>query len=287
MKRASIYYSHSGKVGPVGFPLLIASGLVSSVVLSVVYSLAIHYIPFLYADVLLPFMYGIGMGYAICWGVRRGHVRNSMAASVVAFFSGLCGVYASWVGALFILSGYDVLIWDPQALVGIIQGIAVDGIWSLKSWTPTGWALYSFWIAEAAIIILYPIVHISKHMGECIYCEKTGKWTDQEETVGPFHPIMDPDAFRARIEKGDYSELLNMQRIDESGEFSAVVFQGASDCPDFHLFSVKNVSVSVNEKGEVKSNEKLIAKHVLSNQEITDSLKNLFATQAVPSQPAS
>lgn len=283
MKNSSVYYSHSGRVGPVGFPLLIASGLLSSAVLSVAYSLAIHYIPFVYLDAIMPFVFGAGMGYGICWGVKTGHVRNSAAALVVAFASGVIGIYLSWVGALFILSGFEVLVFDPLALIGFIQGIAVDGVWSLKSWTPTGWALYAFWIAEAAIVILYPIIHVSNYMGECIYCEKTGKWTDEEEVVGPFESISDPDSFRARIESGDYSQLLNMKKIAESADFSAVVFKGASDCSDFHLFSIKNVSLSTNDKGEVKTKEAYVAKHVLSNREITDSIKNILVSEPVAS----
>lgn len=67
-----------------------------------------------------------------------------------------------------------------------------------------------------------------------------------------------------------------MKKTKESAEFSTVVFKGASDCSDFHLFSIKNVSLSTNDKGEVKSKEEYVAKHVLSNREITESIKSLL-----------
>ena len=143
--------------------------------------------------------------------------------------------------------------------------------------------MYAFWIAEAAIVISVSDHPCFQLHGECIYCEKTGKWTDEEEVVGPFESISDPDSFRARIESGDYSQLLNMKKIAESADFSAVVFKGASDCSDFHLFSIKNVSLSTNDKGEVKTKEAYVAKHVLSNREITDSIKNILVSEPVAS----
>src|SRR5205823_5628413 len=105
----SAYYEHSGKTPLTGLTLAALCGLGTAVVLGVVYSYAVVFIPIVYLNVLLTVIFGCAIGGAVTWAAKFGHVRSRLLPAVVGLFCGLIGLYVAWGADLLARMG-----WPPN-----------------------------------------------------------------------------------------------------------------------------------------------------------------------------
>ena len=90
-------YQHSGRVGAVGIPLMVVIGGISSIVLGVVYTYILAWIPIIYVSFLATGGFGVVLGLAAGWSGRLGKVRNPMLIGAFGGMAGVLGLYV-WLG---------------------------------------------------------------------------------------------------------------------------------------------------------------------------------------------
>ena len=110
---------------------------------------------------------------------------------------GLIAVYCAWWTWLAALSEWELVFLNPIDLPWMISSIAAEGVWSMKTWTPTGWQLYTIWFIEAAVIV---VVACGAGLGDEIpFCEECDEWTESVDNAVPI-PLGDVDALRQSLE---------------------------------------------------------------------------------------
>ena len=157
------YYTPSGKFSVGGLITMTVFGTLAAAALSVAYGYLTTYNPFIYFNILATFGFGFVMGLAASMGASMGKIRNSAIASLIAVLVGFMGVYFSWVVWLYASSGQAdeaMLVLDPIALFAILDHLAQQGVWSLKSWTPRGETLYA---VERGVALLQAEVATQAH----------------------------------------------------------------------------------------------------------------------------
>jgi hypothetical protein len=150
----SRYYQASGKVPLVGTVLMQLFGAVAALILGGLYAAANYYVPSVLLTFFAVLIFGAGVGFAVNIGAKIGKVRNAGFVMLLGTATGILAMYVAWVFYIYFWFQRIVFIFDPSAIFAFMKLLGNTGNWTLFSWTPMGWALYAFWIAEAGIVIL-------------------------------------------------------------------------------------------------------------------------------------
>ena len=265
------YYVPSGKAPVAGIVYALIAGIAAALVGAAVYALLVHYVPFIYLDVIFCAALGFVVGFAITLGGHAGHLRNTGAYALVALVCGLIATYAQWLVYLSLVlpgnmddpnTGFaavlSTLAASPSDLWDIITEINDVGLWSIKKTTVSGGALWAVWGLEAAIItgvsLLLGITGTSTP-----YSETKGCWMEEEALVPPLTHIDDPEAMKTMLEAGELSSILNIQPSQDANNFSRLSWY---HCPqdEFAYVSLKNVKMVMKKKKMEEETETVFEK---------------------------
>jgi hypothetical protein len=232
---------------------------------------------------------------ATVMGGNIGKVRSPLFAGLMGLVVGLIGVYFNWVFWIHALAAKaDQSVWafNPLELIGILYVLAQEGVWSLKSYTPTGAALYTVWAIETVVLLGAPTWLAFNDVRESPFCEKCETWADEvyEDLILP--QCHDHTQLRRELEAGHLDAL---EKLESAGGdvFTAVALHACPTCKLVGYLTVENMMVTTNKKGEQKTQKKPIVPLLLLNattlpaaMQLPERVMNRQAAAAEATEPA-
>lgn len=91
-----MYYSPSGKMPTWGIFVLLFFVLIAFPLISVIYTYATWYIPYVYVKFILTVGFGISIAFIINRGVKFGKIRNPNLVKWVVIIGALAAIYIHW-----------------------------------------------------------------------------------------------------------------------------------------------------------------------------------------------
>jgi hypothetical protein len=250
------YYRHSGALGPLGLLYMTLLGAIGAVVLGAVYGYAIYYIPFIYLNFFITLFFGVGVGLLVGFGGKLGKVRNSGALIVFGLIFGVLAEYAGWISWIHAASEQQYLLTSAEAILGVLGRVAEKGAWSIFGWTPKGAALYAIWAIEAIMIIGGSTISAVGVVSSIPFCERCNKWVEETTTVSPLAPVADPQEMKRQLERGDFTMLGSLEKLDEeSAAYTQVALPHCPSCANSYFLTVERVVITKDSKGKEKKEE--------------------------------
>lgn len=267
------YYQPSGAVPLVGTILMQLFGAVSALVLGFAYGAANHYSPSVWLTFFAVLFYGAGVGFAVNLGARIGKVRSSGFILLLGTATGILAVYFAWVFYIYFLSQMRFMIWNPLLIFENMQLFAAKGLWSLKSWTPTGFWLWAFWAAEAAMIVLLSLA--VSLANDTPFCDACNVWTTKTDNVASF-PLTDPLQLKEDLEAERYEVLdkLRKGRVDPHNRLKAILHT-CPNCEDADYLTISHVQVVTDKDGNETTNDNEIVKHLHISRDMSEHMQEL------------
>ena len=264
--RQDRYYRPSGIFPLTGVAMMLGGGAVVAAVVSIIYALLIFYNPFIYINFVGAMFLGGAAGGAAMYAGKFGKVRNPTVYLFAGIALGVFATYLSWVWYIWVLTDYEAFLFSPAAILMLLQEIASDGMWSLSSWTPTGLALYAFWLVEAGIIIYFS-AFLAVGL-DTPFCEACGEWTKEEENVVVLENT-ENELLKQALEENHFEVLQQLPKADPSSSDSLHVnLHTCPRCSDSNYLAIRQVVVTQDEKGKDET-------------ETTDVVKNLHIPSSV------
>jgi hypothetical protein len=250
------YYRHSGEFEVGGAVGMLAVGGAAGLACGAVYGYADAYIPFIYVMFLLTLGAGGLTGYVTALVARRGNVRNPVLNGIAGGLVGFVALYASWVAWIHAILGFRVLVLSPMGILRVMSVVAQEGAWEVFDTTPTGATLYAIWGVEAAVVIGASAYMAWSHLAGWPFCERCQTWTDPSKGFGPFESIAAPEEFRSRLEREDYTALVELVAAeDDANEFSSTEVWSCPECREVSFLTITNVKTTNEKKGEEEETE--------------------------------
>lgn len=273
-----LYYQRSGRMGALGLPLMLGFGVGSGALLGVPYAYAVHYCPLLYINFLITMAFGFVIGMAVNIGARQGKVRNLGMVMLAGLISGLAAEYVSWVGYVHAVTKDSTWAWSPSELQSYIEVINAQGVWSIKSSTPTGYVLGAVWLVEAGILAGMAVWLPRSGIGSAPFNEQTGTWADTTTTYGPFRLKGELHTLTSRLEAGDTAAINELEPAPASASsFHQCVITSCADDDQFTLLSLEAISRSFDDKGKEQLTNRTLLKHLF----VTPSMRKAIEAKAV------
>jgi hypothetical protein len=279
-----LYYRRSGRMGPLGLPLMLGFGVGLGALLGIPYAYAVHYCPLIYINFLITMAFGFILGAGINAAARIGKVRNLGMMMIAGLVGGLAAEYVAWVGYVHAVAQDPVWPWSPGELQAFIEVINAQGVWSIKRSTPTGWVLGAVWLIEAGIIVGTAVWLPKSLIGSTPFNEQTGAWADQERMVGPFRLTGDLHTLISRLEAGDVSAVNELApALPAAASYHQCRITSCADDPEFTLLSLEAVSRTTDNKGKEQVATRSLMRHLFITQAMR---KAIEAKAAEPTAPA-
>lgn len=257
MSTTSKYYTHSGTFSPLSIVYFLVFGIIGCSILGALYGLAIYYIPFVYLNVLITFIFGLLSGMVIVFASKAGKARNTALTTFFALVFGAFAWYVSWIIWIHQTSHSSSFILTPQELGNYMSIIAKLGPWSVFGWQAKGVPLYLIWFIEFAIIAGGAAFMAWSSIRDLPFCEDCKVWMDSPQTIGPLEPAADQQELTFQLERGDFSTLGAMKKLEgETKEYSNIILTSCDKCDKNHLLSLQQVTVTEDEKNKTSKDEK-------------------------------
>lgn len=257
------YYQSSGSAPIVGILLALAIGTLGASFVGVIYAFIDWYNPFIYVTFLATCGFALGAGFFALMGVTIGKIRNRAVSTLVAVISGLLGLWVSWVTFIWILGDYPPVsnmmgFFNPSQFFLFLQVVGQEGLWEIKGGTPTGWGLYTFWLIEAAIVVLGSGLMGLSH--DSPFCERCNCWTDEKTCDAKIPLIEDMAGLKIDLENEMYDKVTELATQPAAPEAHLQVkIHKCPSCENSTWTTIEQVVTTVNDKGESNtSTEKFI-----------------------------
>ncbi len=274
-----MYYSHSGAVGVPGLLFVLFGGTLAAAILGTIYGYATYYIPFIYISFLLTIGFGLGTGFIVGFCGKLGKIRNNIVMLFMGIFFGLLGLYCCWVVWLLASSKHEVLIFNPRTIFAVMQEITKGGAWSIFSFTPTGFWLYSVWTIEALIIVGICIFTVLAVSAAVPFCERCNNWVETIYTSYPLSLIADPEEFVEHLENENYECLKRLSKADRlSTNFTEVEIQRCPECGESAFLTVKSVNLITDSDGKEQKNEDVLVNNLIIKSENCNNIKSAITS---------
>ncbi|MFT3829251.1 MAG: hypothetical protein QM691_06030 [Opitutaceae bacterium] len=262
-------YSHSGKFGLHALLLVPLTGAALGWPLGLAYAYLIKWIPFVYLNVLLTLGYGLVLGVAVGWVLKRCRVRNQPVAAALAVVVGLAANYFQWSGHVHALLDGAPLLSPPGVIRSVMGFLYEHGSWSLRhGGNVTGWFLGGVWIAEALTILVVVTFLGTAPVRDEPYCEKNGCWLDEQTKYETLAAFTDAQQL-AVLKAGDIAPVIDA-RSREAGSpvFARLLLKHSPRCGEFFTLRVENVTRTTNKKGEVKEDVTALTRDLVLPSEL-------------------
>jgi len=257
----SLYYKASGRFSPLALILVPLSGLLAALLLGSTYAYIAVYNPLIYITILATIGYGVGQGFALAIGARIGKLRSPMVMIILALLVSAASLYITWVVWMHaFLARADLEIWpfEPVQLWELMTLVAEKGAWSIKSLTPTGALLYTFWGIEALVIVGGTLMMALGQPGEP-FCERCELWMEENEGATVVPGVSDRGSLRMELEAGRFEALLSG---DQNNPYLSIKVHSCPGCKRVGTLEVQELLKSVNKKGEEEVKTKDLIQHL-------------------------
>ncbi len=262
-------YQHSGRAPAVEVVVAIVLGTVAAALGGYAYSHLAVVTPILKVCLLLVCALGYGVGSVVSWRMKAGHIRSPGAATLVGLICGTVALYVAW-GADSIARGAlpagtpAMLAFSPEWLVQYVERFYRNGFWSFSGngVNVTGAWLVVFWVAEAFVIVMVPVVVARDELDLLTYCETCCAWCEPKPGISRLAPS-DAVALAKRVEAG---ELHALAETPAAGANDAVAVRldlaRCPSCSDSNYLSLQRVSVVIDKRGRRKESSELLVSNV-------------------------
>ncbi len=257
-----------------GILYTLGAGIVGAAVLGAVYAYASYFIPFIYLNLILCGLFGIGVGWLVGRASYLGEVRNQNFIMATAVGCGLLAMYFAWIFWLHALTEMEIMDFSPGYIFGMMDLLSVDGIWSIFGATPTGFGLYAVWLIEALIVAIAALVLALGSSGREPYCEDCEKWTNETNLTVVAEPVANPAALINSLEQRDVSVLTTMKAVPMADTYRTKVdLVKCPSCSNSHYLVVEAIEASYDGDGNLKEDETTIVENLKLNRDSYETIK--------------
>lgn len=284
-----LFYTHSGKIAPhlvIGVPIL----LIVFILLAFVYAYAVVYIPLIgYLNILLTAGFALGVGFSTGVVLQFFKTRNSTFALCFGLIAGLIALYAAWVTFEYVFLNkvadekVDLIrIADPRVLWNVACLIAENGWYSMRSFTPKGAVLWSFWGVEACIIAGVPAYMAHSFIKDAVFCESCKGWTDDHKSKLIFEYLSEGE-LKEKLTAQDMSFLDNTLKVERTAEsFYRIDCTACCSCENHYTLSLLRVTRTWDNEGKETDKEQYILKNLYISKATFDKLSGARPVNAAP-----
>lgn len=266
------YYKRSGKAPIGGILLTLLFGLGSGIVLAFVYVKLIRHLPIVYLGALATLGYGILLAVAIGFGLKKGKVRNSSVATVLAGLIAVALFYFVWSVWVFDVlqragdqevSLFGILT-SPRDLGDLILKFNETGTWGTRRVIYSGTALWIIWAVEAGVLLLLPL--LGSGLPDVLpYCETCDCWTEEGTAPREFKCVTSKDELREIVRRKDYGTLLGFPRKAGDTTFYRAKVHTCPQCRVLNVLNVEEVTLERDRYGNLNENRAQIIENLLIN----------------------
>jgi hypothetical protein len=298
------YYTPSNKMPAAGSLAMLAGGIVAALVLALVYTYAVWYIPFVYINFFLCLGFGLVLGAVLAMLVRAGKLRNPAAVGALALLVGLVAVYLEWgvfltllfnsettgtgtaadTSTSFSLKLFTDIITHPGAMWLAMRKVNETGTWSLKGSTPSGVFLGVIWVVEA-LIILGGTYLMAKAQATEPFSETSNEWATEETLAHPVAFAQDAATTRTALETGQFHHLTPHTGTGTEDPFARLKLHSAPNDHTCRYLTLENVTTTLDKKGKPSQSTATVVQHLAISPATFEELRRRFG-QLPASQPA-
>lgn len=244
--------------------------------LAIVYAFAIHYIPFVYFNLLMT----LGMGMVVGWVVSReakgARIRHGVYPALIGFTCGFSGLYVAWAADLIarvgVPQGQSALVGlDPRVMVSYMTVFYENGLWTIgKSGNAvSGLPLLAIWLLEAGVIVGLAGLVPWSDFKQNAFCEACDRWTHCEKGVARLQDTAG-DELSQRILAGDMAALGDVPRAPpDAMQFLRINLSCCETCTETNTLELERVTIKLDK--ENKPSEKattLINRLLISDTDV-------------------
>lgn len=275
MNNPDRYYQPSGGLQPAGILTMFGLSLLAAVLLGLLYGVVAYYNPFIYLSFLGAWFLSIGLGIVVNTTSVWGKVSDKRLVIGASVLTGLVGLYAAWVGWLYAVMDYETVMLNPSEILSFIELAGAVGFYEIFGSTPTGWALYGIWVAEAAIIAGGTIWNVLGVSNPAPLCDDCGEWTDQEVITPAAEVVRDPGAMARALEARSLSVLTDLKHNPFADRRrTEVLVHQCKNCKGPRYLSVYDVQMTYDDEGNESVKVSSITKNLIINSSEYDALKS-------------
>lgn len=261
----TLYYQHSGKFPPLAPLLVLAIGTLGAAVLSIAYGYAVHYIPWVLVNIILPFAFSILLGVIMTIAGKAAKMRNSSILALIALFVVLAGRYLTLIVWIFAATEQQTLVYTPGDIFAILQFASHEGLWDIGGWTPKK-LLWVIWSAETLVMVAIPTFVCYGQNDP--FCELCKKWVKGCLAFTPLECVDDIQQLQGQLEARDISGLLALKPCDEDcTTFSTITLSYCTDCRSNCYLSVEKVHKYKDKKNREQTEVTGIVQNMIISKE--------------------
>ncbi|MEO2016688.1 MAG: hypothetical protein ABGZ53_20215 [Fuerstiella sp.] len=279
-------YQHSGRVGSVGIPLMVVIGGISAIVLAILYTYILAWIPFIYVSFLATGGFGAVLGLIAGWSARAGKVRNPLLVSAFGGVAGMLGLYVAWAFdgiARFGAEDFPGILLSPEDLMNYITFFYNEGFWSIGRGggaMVSGIPLALIWIVEAAMIVGASWMLAGGFTASHPYCESCNRWTDRVEGFCMLHPPEENENAIQQLCDGDTSILSQFSKSPPNAvAFLRLDTARCPDCDECNCINVVLAQITVDKDGTSSTNTETLVENMMVSasdmEQINDTVEGL------------
>ncbi|QDT05353.1 hypothetical protein K227x_37530 [Rubripirellula lacrimiformis] len=257
-------YRHSGRVPVSGLVIAFAVLVPAAVVIGILYSGAVVYLPFLKLRCLLTLAYGGLLGTLVGWTCRWTKFRSHFFVAGMVILTTMVSFYVAWaVHCAWYISSADgfsddvvnaaIVGFDPRSIYGWGQYIFENGLWFKNGKPHDGWEAVAGWIIEAAIVFVTAF-WARKSYGNAPFCEDCEQWTVETNEMAAL-PVSSTDPAWQMVGTGDVAAFRRLKFSESSTDFVELQLASCPSCSSSDYLSAVAVKLKLNKDGELVKKE--------------------------------
>ncbi len=284
-------YKHSGKVPAKGM-LLVAFALIPfAIVMGVLYSFGIVYLPFMKIRVVVTLFFGGALGGLSAIVCHKAKFRSRLAVFLVILLVSATSYYASWAVHHTAFGLRKGALNVPNAAVDALEGFAPkniyrwakiihdNGIWSVgKGKKLKGIGVCILWALEALIIFGTAISSRGK-FGSAPFCEDCDEWTNETVDLANL-PVAPDDPAWDKFSTGDLDAVKKLQLVVDSMQYVELQVATCPTCENSDFVSAVGVVLKHGKDGEFDKKTKPIVRHLRISRTQHDEIQAFASAMA-------
>lgn len=271
-------YRHSGRIGPLGIPLMFIGGAIAAVVLGAIYAYGLAWIPLIYAALALTAGLGAGVGLVVGICGKVGKVRNPMIVGLFGLLAALIGLATAW--------SFDPTAKFPETFDGPVTDLGVmqawveycyaEGTWGLgkAGGAVSGMFLAAVWVIEAFAVLALAFVVARMITTSTPFCEQCMNWTSPQNDYARLFPPENDDTAIDSLCNGDVNAITQFTKAPATaGAYLRLDIAECADCDQCNCVSVALAEVTEDKNGDNQINTTMLTEHMMLSGEAISSLK--------------
>jgi hypothetical protein len=257
------FYRHSGTAPLLGIVRATIIGTGAATFLAIIYAYAIHYIPFVYLNLLMTLGMGFVVGIVVSHEAKGGKIRHGLIPALIGLFAGLAGLYVAWGADLIARVGIPenrgvFAGLDPRILMNYVAWFYENGLWGVGrgGGVVSGKPLAAVWLIEAGMIVGLAVLVPWTEFQSNAFCESCDIWTTPENDVVRLQDVAS-DEIKERLLAGDFGALDEIPRAaDGAMQFVRLKLSCCDNCESTNALGMERVTITLDK--EKKPSEKTV-----------------------------